>query len=135
MINLNYYQQDWADQQARCILELVKFKLYSEFWSDVKVWRWENCREQGYVLSIENKKWEQLNITFYEHRNVDWIVAFKWIQETCNTPNINTLPEWVFENKWDIDFSVDYWEFEKMSDWIIKRINNHLTKKIKKENE
>jgi len=73
------YMQDGANWQARAVLAVVQDLLgegiadsynkeYHCYTHEFKVGRWENCREQGYVVSLHVGT-EQLNIAFFEHRN------------------------------------------------------------------
>ena len=65
--------------------------------------RWENCREQGYVISLRLPTYsKQLNIAFFEHRNTDSICAIVWEQRTLNSPTIETAEFGdVYKTKWD----------------------------------
>lgn len=118
------YLQDGANYQARAILCLLQGRLSEE--SKVEIGRWENCREQGYVVSVRNKKNDQLNICWYEHRNSDSVFALSWLQNTINSPTISTIPEEAFPNKWHSNFSVGYGEVLEMATWINDQITNHI---------
>ena len=128
--DLTTYNQDGAYAQARAVLAMLQYvhgggieESWSNEWkrytADVKVGRWENCREQGYVVSLHSEDYsKQINIAWFEHRNSDEICAIKWEQVTINTPSINTIPETEYKNKWDVSFTVGYGEVTKMADWI-----------------
>ena len=86
MIKLENYLQDGANYQARATLMYLQAdaeieeswnKCYEKYDAKIKVGRWENCREQGYVVSLKNKEKKQLNIAFFGHRNSDEIHAIK----------------------------------------------------------
>jgi hypothetical protein len=120
---LKDYLQDGADHQARAVLMALQgigdiesswdneFKRYT---AELNVARWENGREQGYVISLLRYKKappssDQLNIAFFEHRNSDSIHAVKWLQHTFNSPTIDT------------SFQVGPGEYEKMANWIFEQ--------------
>lgn len=133
MTNLSNYLDDGANFQAKGVLAFVqRFSNIEESWNkehmeydaEVKVGRWENCREQGYVISLKSKNCDkQLNIAFFEHRNSDAISAIKWEQNTINSPTIDTAVfGTVYKDKYDTSFDVGYGEVKKMADWIAKEL-------------
>ena len=130
MTNLENYLEDGAGYQARAVLMFLqsacniedswddKFKKYD---AEIKVARWENCREQGYIVSLNSRGYkDQLNIAFFEHRNSDSICAVKWQQSSMNSLTIEDAKFGdVYKTKYDVSFDVKYGEVLKMSDWII----------------
>lgn len=140
---LQNYLQDGANFQARAVLMFFQNFDIEESWNTdrkqymakIEVARWENCREQGYILTLVNPKSganEQLNIIFFEHRNSDNICAVKWTQPlTFNAPTIETAQFGdVYKTKYDVSFEASYGEIRKMSEWIKNEltqywINNH----------
>jgi len=87
--------------------------------------RWENCREQGYVVSMSSARYDkQINIAFFEHRNTDNICAIKWDQCTINAPTIDTAEfgDDVYKDKYDTSFDVNYGEAEKMASLIMTEL-------------
>lgn len=138
MTNLENYLNDGANYQARATLMfLQRISVIEESWDDkfkrydAKIWvaRWENCREQGYVVSLMNNKRKQLNIAFFEHRNSDEICAVKWQQESMNTLTIDTAKFGdVYKNKYDTSHSVGYGKAYEMAEWIIGELTNHWLK-------
>ena len=92
------YLLDGAGMQARCVLCYIQDYVIRESWDDksnyykekIEVGRWENCREQGYCVSLVNEAHHQLNIAFFEHRNNDSICAVAWKELTLNTPTIDS---------------------------------------------
>lgn len=135
MTKLENYLEDGAGYQARATLMFLQKDAYiEESWNDewkrydaeIQVARWENCREQGYVVSLRNKKREQLNIAFFEHRNSDIISAVKWRQESINTLTIDNAKFGdIYKDKWDVSHSVSYGEVEEMAEWIIEQLREH----------
>lgn len=120
------YMQDGACKQARATLMLLQAgECYG-----ATVARWENCREQGYVVSCLNDRHEQLNIAFFEHRNSDDICAVAWSQLTMNAPTIDTaIFGDVYKTKWDVSHSVGFGQFREMADWIKDQIREHSERK------
>ena len=130
MQDLNNYMQDWANYQSRAVLAHLQWcwnieeswnSEYKKYNATINVARWENCREQWYIVSLYTQS-KQLNIIFYEHRNSDMINAIKWEQTDINSINISTIKKWVFEDKYDSSFQVSYWEYAKMWDWIFETL-------------
>ncbi|GIV43853.1 MAG: hypothetical protein KatS3mg035_0976 [Bacteroidia bacterium] len=139
MNELSRYQDDGANFQAQAVLAFVRRhggelqisynrdeRMYE---AEPKVARWENCREQGYVISLRSKNYKrQLNIAFFEHRNSDSICAVKWEQTTLNSPTIDTAQFGdVYKDKYYTSFSVGYGEVLKMANWIVKQLEEFWT--------
>jgi hypothetical protein len=130
MTDINSYNNDGANHQARAVLAMLQGTdcLVENSWNaghrkydaEPKVARWENCREQGYVISLRTKDFKkQLNIAFFEHRNSDSICAVKWEQSTLNSPTIDTAEFGdVYKDKYDTSHDVGYGEVMKMAEWI-----------------
>lgn len=138
MTKLENYLEDGANYQARATLMFLQRNAnieeswnaeYKTYDAEIKVARWENCREQGYVVSLINKKREQLNIAFFEHRNSDSICAIKWQQESINTLTIDNAEFGdVYKDKYDTSHSVEYGKAYEMAKWIIKELTEHWIK-------
>ena len=127
------YMQDGACPPARAVLAYLQHAdgienswddTHNKYMARPKVARWENCREQGYIVSMRsNKHNNQINIAFFEHRNTDAICAVMWEQVSLNTLTIATAEfNGIYENKYDTSFDVDYHEADKMADWITKQL-------------
>ena len=134
MTELKNYLQDGANHQARAVLAFLQqpdgieeswnadFKCYD---AKPKVSRWENCREQGYVVSLVAKNRKQLNIAFFEHRNSDTICAIKWEQYSINSLTIdNAKFDGIYKGKYDVSHKEPYGNVFQMSDWIWKELEN-----------
>lgn len=134
MTNLNEYLKDGASKQARAVLCFVQDFTIEESWNDQHkiyeatptVARWENCREQGYIISLRSRTHKQLNIAFFEHRNSDSIHAIKWEQAAMNSITIDTAKfnGQCYSDKWDTSYRVSYGEVSDMADWIINEFTN-----------
>jgi len=136
MHELQHYLKDGAGSQARAVLMHLQGRGNIESsWDDqfknyrakIQVARWENCREQGYVVMLNNRKHDQLNIAFFEHRNSDSIHAIMWMQNTINSPTIDTAKfnfgeQQVYKDKYDTSHSVSYHQYAEMGDWIFDRL-------------
>lgn len=95
-MELNNYFEDGANYQAQAVMILVKGR-YDEILSDtynsksntydasIQVGRYENTREQGYIISIKKEN-AQRNFAVYEHRNSDEICVVVFDKLTLNTP-------------------------------------------------
>lgn len=131
MTKLSNYFNDGANAKAQAVLCMLKYNIgdgIEESWnsekskydSDIQISRWENCREQGYVVIMRSKNYQkQLNIAFFEHRNTDDICAVKWEQTTINAPTIESAKFGdVYKDKYDVSHSVGYGEILEMANWI-----------------
>jgi len=135
MTKLENYNNDGANYQAQAVLAMLKGHgniesswndQHKTYFADILVSRWQNCREQGYVLCLKGSGYtRQLNVAFFEHRNSDSICAIKWEQSTINAPTIDSAEFGdVYKDKWDVSKSVGYGKVNEMADWIF----NELTK-------
>lgn len=89
---------DGADFQSQAVLAYVRYlisdglvdswnPITSEYQADIRVTRYDNCREQGYIIYLRNLgRTEQINICFYEHRNSDQIYVQVNDVVTFNAP-------------------------------------------------
>jgi hypothetical protein len=125
--------QDGAKWRARTVLTILQGIIDEDLADNnysLQVNRWENCREQGYIVSYRNKAGNQLNICWYEHRNSDNIAALRWIQNTINSPNITTMPEGVLPDKWHSDKWVNHDQYQEMAEWIRDSIVEHSKQEV-----
>lgn len=138
MTSIKNYLQDGANHQSRAVLMLLQpfcdiedswSKNLQRYASDVVVSRWENCREQGYVVSMRAKNLKQINIAFFQHRNSDSIHAVEWVQTTLNCPNINTAVfNGVYRDKFDTSYRVEPYQVWEMAQWISTRLETFWRK-------
>lgn len=131
MTYLEDYLKDGANYQARAVLMFLQGNTnIEESWNSqeyeakIKVARWENCREQGYIVSLRTSDFrKQINIAFFEHRNSNRIHAVEWEQTSINTLTIDTAKFGeIYKDKYDTSFSVDWREAFKMADWVTERL-------------
>ena len=126
-MKLQNYMQDGANYQARAVLcclqqndgiESSWSEILGCYMAEIKVGRWENGREQGYVVSLFSSG-RQLNIAWFEHRNSDSIHAVKWEQFTTNSPTIESANFGdVYKDKYSTSHNVKCWQFQEMADWV-----------------
>ena len=135
------HNDDGANRQSQAVLAIFQYLLGDgiedswdgeEYEAKIDVARWENCREQGYILTMRSKnRAKQFNAIFFEHRNSDGICAVKWTQRpTLNTPTINTADFGdIYKDKWDTSKCVPYGQVLEMAEWLINEFtkfwNNH----------
>ena len=129
MTDLQHYLQDGASAETRATLMLIQENAnIQESWNKkliqydarIKVSRWENGREQGYILSLRDSQQKQLNIIIFQHRNSGVLSATKWEQQSLNALNITNA---VFDN--EFNYSVDDGEFTEMAYWVMKQFKEH----------
>ena len=131
-----FQNHDGASAAAQAVLAyLSSHDGIEESWDTVKgrykacptVARWHNCREQGYVVSMQSGDYsKQINIAFFEHRNYDNICAIKWEQITINPPTIETMNTkgTVYKDKYDVSKEFSYDECTLMAEWIYKELTH-----------
>lgn len=135
-MKLQNYLQDGADSQSRAVIQFVNPHI-EDSWDDarkmyrsiIEVGRWENCREQGYILSMVDKYNVQYNIIVFQHRNSDNICAIDWVQNSMNSISIDTIKDGVFEDKFkSIKHEEHYGEVLPMAQWINNQFNEFWNK-------
>jgi hypothetical protein len=99
MRNIINYMNDGAEAISQAVLAYLKYQIgdgieeswndtYNKYDANIQIGRWENGREQGYVVYMKTPSFNQINIAFFQHRNSDQIHAVKWEQDTINTPTL-----------------------------------------------
>lgn len=135
MQDLKTYLQDGAKHQARAVLAILQESADIEpswdkerkmYIAEPKIGRWENCREQGYIVSLRSKNYsEQINIAFFEHRNSDSICAVKWEQYSVNPLTIDNAEFGeIYKDKYDVSYETEYGEIVEMAGWIERQLTN-----------
>ena len=95
---LNDYLNDGANHQIQAVLAMLKYQRdiesswnagTSRYDAEIEVGRYENCREQGYCITLINENRHQMTIVVFEHRSSDQIHMHYFLTEqpTINTPN------------------------------------------------
>jgi hypothetical protein len=135
MQNLYTYMQDGACPAAKAVLAYLQHSdgieeswddKYKEYKAKPKIARWENCREQGYIVFMRSENHQrQINIAFFEHRNTDAICAVMWEQKSLNSLTIDNAEFGdVYEDKYDTSFDVDFTEAKAMAHWITEQLTD-----------
>lgn len=137
-IELKNYLNDGSNWQARCVLSILQYNIYSvlnDAWNEkyhtsdahIFVGRYENCREQGYVFSLCYKT-KQKHYAVYEHRNSDDIIVLISNKVTTNTPNVDDMWEekGTDATKYCYDKDFRCGEFEKCAEYIIDDMREQL---------
>lgn len=144
MTNLFHYMRDGAGAQARAVLAYLQATDGIEsswnhekgrYDAEPKIARWENCREQGYVISLRGSDYtEGINIAFFEHRNSDSICAVVWNGTSMNSPTIETANFGeAYATKWAVDHTVGYGKAAEMAEWILEKLGSFWTSNQEKK--
>lgn len=145
MYNIENFLYDGAGMQAQIIAIIIREQkgrvldlVWDSDWKDyrgrIAIGRFENCREQGYVVSLNDYRGNQRNYAFYEHRNSDNICVLVRDGVTINTPSLDYMWEGK-KDKWDVDKSFSYGEWEKCADWILEDMKSNLEGWIEKRKQ
>jgi hypothetical protein len=145
MYNIENFLYDGANMQAQIIaiiireqkarvLDLIWNKEWQDYEGRIAIGRFENCREQGYVVSLNDYKGNQRNYAFYEHRNSDNICVLVRDGVTINTPSLEYMWEGK-KDKWDVDKTFSYGEWQKCADWILEDMKSNLEGWIEKRKQ
>lgn len=138
MTPIENYMHDGANWQAQAVLaylRVTKNNAIDETWikenkcydASVKVGRYENYREQGYIFSVRYKG-EQRNYAVYEHRNSDQLCVVVFDGATINTPTNDMLFEAMGDNKWNYTKAFDFGEIVPCGNYIIEDIKEFINK-------
>lgn len=143
-MNIDGFFQDGANVQAQIIALLLREKhewILDPTWDKERCYhkgrmtigRLENCREQGYVVSIRFNG-NQRNYAFYEHRNSDRVHILINDETTIDTPSLDMMWEGR-EDKYDTDKAFDYGEWYECAMWIGKDMIEHLKRWVEDANK
>lgn len=148
MTEINSYLNDGANWQAQAVLAYLRWdssEILSKTWSDkqhcytatLKVGRYENCREQGYVFTIEYNG-EQRHYAVYEHRNSDSLIVLIANGFSMDTPSVEFMwKEHTDENgntsKYGYDKSFGWAEITKCCDFLEEDMKTFIDEIIEKE--
>lgn len=153
MMKLENYLNDGANWQAVCVMAYLRSRCLGDYINSelseykdkigegeyawiISVGRFENCREQGYIVSFMNRKmFQQINYCFYEHRNSDSICVVRFdCGVTINTPT-NEMVFAVMKDKWDTTKDFHYGEIMECGNWIMDDVCKEFEKLCKKDCE
>lgn len=143
MTNIENYMQDGACWQAQAVLAYVRGNIYhlteDKYYKTslrIQVGRYENCREQGYVISVYfygkkdgNPVRLQRNYAVYQHRNSDAICVLISNTWTINTPGIGDMWKDKGEDPRSSDYDMGFrWDdISGCGNYIIKDIEDFLS--------
>ena len=130
-VGIESYMNDGANYKAQAILailrgnfEYIKEGGFNHDDVEIKVGRFENCREQGYVFSLYYNYRFIKHYAVYEHRNSDSICVLFSRTVTTNTPNaVQMFGE---RGKYDVDKFFKYNEIVEAADFIEEDMRNEL---------
>ena len=130
-MELQDYLNDGANYKAQAILAILRGEIeyIKEVATDhnkvmIKVGRFENCREQGYVFSLFYNYHLLNHYAVYEHRNSDEICVLISNVETINTPNASQM--FGDRGKYDVDKFFHYNEIVEAADYIEKCMRDNI---------
>lgn len=125
MTRIENYMNDGANWQAQAVLAYVREHILEIDYEDftARVGRYENCREQGYVISIRVETNER-HYAVYQHRNSDSLIVLISNGMCMDTPDVNFMWKDKGENatKYDYDKGFPYGEIVKCGEWILDDI-------------
>lgn len=145
MIEISRYMDDGAGWQEQAVLAYVR--KFADYVKDietsdeekaeiecllsfihVRVGRYENGREQGYIFSV----WcfsKGLNIAVFEHRNGDTLCLNVFDGVFINTPTWEDVWKGK-ESKWDYDYGFEYGQIVECGDKIISLFKEFVKKEV-----
>ena len=140
MIEVDKYMNDGANWQAQSVLAYLRTaknnaidktwnKEYKCYDASVEVGRYENCREQGYIFSVQYKG-EQRNYCVYEHRNSDDLCVVVFDGVTINTPTLEMVCGAMKDSKWNYTKAFLCGQIMECGDYILDDIKEFLGKYI-----
>ena len=147
MTALEKYLDDGANWQAQGVLAYLRYHLDAKSivsrLTDTKDWkvvdfpyveigRFENFREQGYVLMVTFKG-KRRNYAFFEHRNSDELVVFISDKNSLNTPSIADI--YGDRGKYDYDMCFEYGQIVECAESIIENIKSFLAELVTKDKQ
>lgn len=133
MAQIREYMNDGANWQAQAVLAYMRGNIFrledvvkytykdKNLYLNTRVGRYENCREQGYVFSIQVGN-EERHYAVYEHRNSDQLIVLIANGLNMNTPSVDFMWKDRGENatKYDYNKSFSWGEITECGEWIIE---------------
>lgn len=145
MTNIECYMNDGANWQAQSVLAYLRDarniaidKAWNEdnkcYDAGIKVGRYENCREQGYIFSIKYLG-EQRNYCVYEHRNSDDICVVVFDVTTINTPTLKMVCGAMGDSKWNYTKAFPFGQIMECGDYILDDMKKWIDGFIKNKKD
>lgn len=147
-MRIENYLNDGANWQSQAVLAYVRSQIYRITdkldygeakgvfsWHNTRVGRFENCREQGYVFSLQVGFHAEKHYAVYEHRNCDDICVLIAEGLSMNTPSVDFMWKDKGENptKYDFDKSFKYGDIMGCGKYIIEDMLSWIDKLIEEE--
>lgn len=146
MIRIGEYLNDGANWQAQAVLAYIRgniaqFRegswnpLTKEYEAEVWVGRYENGREQGYVVSVMYRWRKQITFAFYEHQNADRLNVRHYNGTFgTDTPSGRYLAErYGSKSNFDKDFKCG--EIKECGEYIINEIKKYVDEWVTEDAE
>lgn len=139
MVNIDQYLVDGADWTAQAVLAHLKgkvWRLMSDKYYDkgvsIKVGRYENFREDGYVfvLRLDDNKEDlhvQRNYAVYPHRITDRLCVLKANLNTLNTPTVDEI----LKNRIGEEKMFEWDDTKECAEYILDDMEHFLENYIK----
>lgn len=139
MVNIDQYLEDGADWTAQAVLAHLKgkvWRLLSDKYYDkgvsIKVGRYENFREDGYVFTVkyDNNKEDlhaQCNYAVYPHRITDRLCVLKANLNTLNTPTVDEI----LKNRIGEEKMFEWDDTKECAEYILDDMDHFLENYIK----
>lgn len=142
MINIENYMNDGANWQAQSVLaylRVTKNNAIDKTWNEkhhsydaeFNVGRYENCREQGYIFSVQYKG-NQRNYCVYEHRNSDYLCVVVFDGVTINTPTNDMVWKAMEDSKWNYTKAFECGNIVECGDYIIDDMKKFIEEMLNK---
>lgn len=136
MINIENYMHDGANWQAQSVLAYLRVtkdnaidktwnKEFHKYDVSIEVGRYENCREQGYIFSVQYKG-KQRNYCVYEHRNSDDLCVVVFDEVTLNTPTLKMVCDAMGDSKWNYTKAFPCGQIMECGDYILDNIKKWI---------
>lgn len=136
MIDIEKYMEDGANWQTQAVLAYLrslKNHTIDETWNleyhrynaEFNVGRYENCREQGYIFSVQYKC-EQRNYCVYEHRNSDNLCVVVFDGLTINTPTPDMVFNAMGDSKWNYTKAFPCGQIMECGNYIIDDVKKWI---------
>jgi len=137
--------EDGANWQAQSVLAYLRVtknnaidktwnKEFREYDARVEVGRYENCREQGYIFSVQYNG-EQRNYCVYEHRNSDDLCVVVFDAVTINTPTNDMVFEAMGDSKWNYTKAFPCGQIMECGDYILDNMKKWINGLIKNKKD
>ena len=145
MMNIENYMHDGANWQAQSVLAYLRGtkditidktwnKKFHKYDAGVEVGRYENCREQGYIFSVQYKG-EQRNYCVYEHRNSDDLCVVVFDAVTINTPTLELVCNAMENSKWNYTKAFPCGQIMECGNYILEDISKWIDNLIENKKD